>query len=252
MILVLDIGNTFIKTGIFDGDKLLFSEKMDAKSFPSESLKNYPIELCAISSVVPSVTKTITAILKDQFHIDPYIISNSSDFEIKIEYDTPGTLGIDRVCGAEGAYKLLKSNNKHLEPEDVIVTIDFGTATTINLIRYPNIFTGGIIAPGIKMMFEALSRNTSQLPEVNFDEYKSIIGSSTGSAIASGVFNSTTGLIENTRAFLTGKLNSKNIFTYITGGNAELIIPRLDFKFTHEPNLVLYGIHSVLQRKKKA
>jgi type III pantothenate kinase len=252
MILALDIGNTFIKTGIFDGDKLLFTEKTNANDFPSGSLKNYPIDSCAVSSVVPSVTAMITGILKDQFHIYPYIISNKSDFEIKIEYATPDTLGIDRICGAEGAYKLLKSGGNNFGPADVIVTIDFGTATTINLVRYPNIFTGGIIAPGIKMMFEALNRNTSQLPEVNFDEYKNIIGNSTASAIASGVLNATTGLIENTRAFFTGKLNTKNIFTYITGGNAELIIPHLGFKFTYEPSLVLHGINSVVQKMKKA
>jgi len=245
MILTLDIGNTFIKTGVFKGSTPVFTVKAEPDHFPSLSFKDYQITGCAISSVVPSSTSTIIEIIKDKFGITPFLITSNSKFNLSVEYSTPGTLGIDRLCGAEGAFRILSDTGINLNKNEVIITIDFGTATTINLVKHPSVFAGGIISPGIRMMFDALNKNTSQLPDVNFDEYKNIIGDSTNSSIASGVLNATAGLIERTRTFLLENLKAEKVYTYITGGNAPAIMPHLNFEFTYEPNLVLHGINSV-------
>lgn len=251
MILALDIGNTFTKTGIFDNNKLVFGNKTKTENFSPGNFKEYSLTGCAISSVVPAAADAIINLIKTKLGITPYLISHNSEFSLKIEYETPGTLGIDRICGAEGAFRLFNTKGTSLGQNDIIISIDFGTATTINLIRHPNRFIGGIIAPGVRMMFETLNKNTSQLPEADFKEYGSLIGNSTNSAIASGVINTTTGLIEQTRKFLIEKFNAENIFIFITGGNAESIMPHLDFKYEYEPNLVLQGVYSVYTKNNK-
>lgn len=246
MILVLDIGNSFIKTGIFNRDELVFTKKVKTDSFSVDLFNDYSIDKCAISSVVPSATVYVKEMIGEKLHIIPSILTSKSKFSLKIDYSTPDTLGIDRICGAEGALKLFMEKYKTFESGKAIFSIDFGTATTINLIKHPGVFTGGIIAPGIRMMFEALNKNTSQLPDVDFSEYKKISGDSTASAIASGVLNSALGLIERTRYSLTGEIQAENIYTYITGGNAGSILPYLNFNYEYVPHLVLYGIYSAL------
>jgi type III pantothenate kinase len=245
MILTLDIGNTFIKTGVFEDSIPVFTVKTKPDDFHSLSFKDFKLTGCAISSVVPTTTKTISEIVKDKFGFTPFVITSSSKFNLAVVYSTPDTLGVDRLCGAEGALRLFTESGRILSKNEVIITIDFGTATTINLVKHPSVFAGGIISPGIRMMFGALNKNTSQLPDVNFDEYKDIIGDSTNSAIASGVLNATAGLIGRARSFLSDDLKAEKVHTYITGGNAHAIMPHLDFEFTHEPNLVLHGVNAV-------
>lgn len=245
MVLVLDIGNSFIKSAVFEKGRLIYSVKSLHGSFPAEEIKKFHINGCAITSVVPSATKSAISLIENDFGISPCIITNNSQFSLKIDYTTPETLGIDRLCGAEGAFIMLRDKGIQLLENDNLLTIDFGTATTLNLVKFPNLFKGGIIAPGIKMMFESLNRNTSQLPNVSFEDYKEIVGDSTNSSIASGVINSTCGLINRMREFLTAENKSGNIYTFITGGNAEAIKPFLGFDYYFEPNLILYGSLSV-------
>ena len=251
MILALDIGNTFTKTGIFDKDILVFSEKTKTDSFTADNIKKYNITGCAISSVVPTAAERLINMINTNFGITPYVITYKSKLSLEINYKTPESLGIDRLCGAEGAYWLFSKKGLVFNKNEAIISIDFGTASTINIIRYPNLFTGGIIAPGIKMMFESLNRNTSQLPEAEFREYDSVIGNSTNSSIASGVINSTIGMIDRTRKYLSEKFGAEYIHFFITGGNAESIIPHLDFKFKYEPALVLIGVYSIYDRNKQ-
>lgn len=240
----IDIGNTFIKAGFFDGETLTGAERFshDQMNLLVNRLKG--TSCCNISSVVPESAAKLASMLAVE-GIETALITRNSSFILTVEYSTPETLGIDRLCGAEGAFRLLKSEGKEFGAKDFIISIDAGTATTINIVKHPGVFTGGIIAPGIRMMFGALNKNTSQLPGVDTGEYKDLIGDSTASSIASGVINATAGLIDRAVTHLRTKSNSERIYIYITGGNASNIIPFLNFEFTHEPNLVLHGINSV-------
>lgn len=241
---VIDIGNTLIKAGFFEGDELTKSERFEHDKVDMLIPLLKKVSSCLISSVVPSkATELQNLLLKEGIKTE--ILNREYPFSLKIEYTTPETLGIDRLCGAEGACKLLKKEGKPFGENDFVLSIDAGTATTINFVKYPGIFAGGIIAPGITMMFGSLNKNTSQLPGVKAEEYKDLIGKSTASSIASGVMNSAAGLIDRAVNHLLTNEDAGNIYVYITGGNAGKIIPFLNFDFKYEPNLVLYGINSV-------
>lgn len=244
MILALDIGNTNIKTGYF-----LKNELNDFVIFrnPDElfdSLKHYEFNETAISSVVPALTERVIQFLKEELKITPYIISKDSLFNLKLDYKTPETLGIDRICSAEAAFNIFNSG-KELNKETFLLTIDFGTATTINITVPPRNFIGGLIAPGIKTMFDSLKSTTAQLPELNFSDYKSLIGNDTNSSIASGIITTTVGMIEKTINHLKEKYSAKDIKCFITGGNAKQVQQFLPEDFIFDEALVLKGVISV-------
>ena len=248
MFAACDIGNSQIKLGLFDKNDLTEFRSFVRPDELFDFIRNIKIENFAVSSVVPEKMNDITKKLQS-YKLHPFIITKESRFNLTINYDSIDTLGIDRICGCEGAYYLLKKSPdfKNFTPESSIIVIDFGTATTLNIIIYPSEFIGGIIAPGIKMMFDSLHKNTSQLPEVRLNDYKSLAGRDTKSAIASGVINSTTGLIEKTISYLKLNMNSEKIRIYITGGNAGNFPEHFDFDFEYEKGLVLYGIKAIFE-----
>lgn len=175
MFLAIDIGNSRIKTGIFKNELLSETSFQDEQSL-LDLIKNNQIKEIGISSVVPEKSKNIIDNISKKNSIDPYIISKNSKFNLGIDYETPDTLGIDRICSAEGAFLLFKKKSKLFDEKTIIISIDLGTASTINVIKYPGIFIGGIIAPGINMMIDSLNKNTAQLPDAAFSDYKNFIG----------------------------------------------------------------------------
>ncbi len=245
----IDIGNSRIKLGLFENEELsefnLFTNTNDLINF----IKSKKIDALAISSVVPQKLDDLKNKLKS-LNLNPYIISGDSKFNLTINYDSPGTLGIDRICACEGAFYLLNKSPdfNQFNPSGCMLVIDFGTATTLNIIIYPSEFIGGMIAPGIKMMFDSLNKTTAQLPEVTLDNYKSLIGRETKSSIASGVINSTLGLIEKTILYLKKEMDAERIWIFLTGGNAENFPRHFNFDFEYEKGLVLYGIKSIYER----
>lgn len=236
MLLALDVGNTNIKAGVFKENKLI-----ENYSFPdiltlNTLLKKYQNINIAISSVVPEKTKEIIRRFPNH---KIFIVKYDVKFNLQLKYKTPETLGIDRICSAEGALALL---GKTLVEGTYLLTIDFGTATTINIVSYPGSFIGGLIAPGVNTMFKSLSNQTSQLPEVNINNYLSVIGDDTNSSIASGVINSTIGLIEKTCNHVANLHDCKNIIVYSTGGMAGKIQKYLSKDIIYDEFLVLRGI----------
>jgi type III pantothenate kinase len=136
-------------------------------------------------------------------------------------------------------------------PGAYILTIDFGTATTINIVKYPNIFAGGLIAPGINTMFKSLTTQTSQLPDLTIDNYKVLIGDDTHSSIASGVINSTVGVIEKVASYINNLDDCSNLIIYATGGMADKLQKFLSNKIIYDEFLVLRGIRSLHELNKE-
>jgi type III pantothenate kinase len=243
MLLACDIGNTRIKAGLFEENVLTEYFCPDSLSSLIEKIDKENIRDIAVSSVVPSITKELKDSLS-KFNLVPFIISNHSRFNLEIQYETPETLGTDRICSAEGAF-FLYSHKRQFRKNQAIVSIDFGTATTFNVVEYPGTYIGGIIAPGIDLMFKSLSSNTAQLPLVYLTDYKKTIGKTTNESIASGVMNSAAGLIERGVDLIKAETGAKKIVVYITGGNFKNIRPFLNLTFIHEKALVLYGINAI-------
>jgi type III pantothenate kinase len=248
MLLANDIGNTNIKSAIFNEREITSHFISPAFDDIIKSISPAEITEAAISSVVPEKTETAIKKIKNNFGCDPFIVTKDVRFNIKIKYNSPETLGIDRVCSVEGAFNL---NNNELEKGSYLITIDMGTATTVNIVKYPNEFIGGLIAPGINTMFKSLDQQTSQLPGLSIDNYKSFIGDDTNSSIASGVLNSSVGLIERAIESITKLEDCINVITYITGGMAESIINYLSAKVIYDKFLVTRGIQSVYDLNNK-
>jgi len=250
MFLAIDIGNSTMKLAIYKADKLINYLVRNPKSFNPNMLDNSKPSAAAISSVVPSDTKKISQSIGEHFKISPYIIHQESKLNINIDYDNPASLGIDRICSAEGAVKLSNDLPGNDNRKGILV-IDFGTATTINFIGGKNTFSGGIILPGFRLMVNALSRNTAQLPEITIQNYSTFIGKNTKAAIASGIINSTISLIEKTMENLwmegVGKLT-----VYATGGNYSFFGPHLSINHTFVEDLVLRGVKAIYERNNVA
>ncbi|MGE5860765.1 MAG: type III pantothenate kinase [Ignavibacteria bacterium] len=251
MFLACDIGNSRIKYALFDDDELIeFNSSKDEDSFLN-SIKNKKFESAGISSVVPYKNPVLSQEIKKISGVQPYVIDKSSPFSIKLNYETLDTLGIDRICSGEGAYEILQTKFPKFinKKNNYVLIIDFGTATTINILKMPCEFIGGMILPGIEMMFSSLQKNTDQLPSASERDYKNFIGTSTNSSIASGIINSNAGLIDMLRNYLIKK-KAEEIKIFATGGNSEKIIPYLDFDFDYEKALVLIGINAVCRKLK--
>ena len=244
MLLTLDIGNTNIKAGIFNGEILEDYLIFDNSALLTSFLNKHAISSIAISSVVPQKTNLIIELLSASYNLKPFIINNDCKFNLKIDYKTPDTLGIDRICSAEGAFNLCNNN---LNAGTYLITFDFGTATTINIVKYPNIFLGGLIAPGINTMFKSLAAQTSQLPDLTIENYNYIIGDDTHSSISSGVINSAVGLIEKVISHINNLDDCSNLINYATGGMADKMQKFITNNIIYDEFLVMRGIRSLYE-----
>jgi type III pantothenate kinase len=156
---------------------------------------------------------------------------------------------MDRVCSAAGALEIA-TGEKLLTENQYLITIDFGTATTVNIVSPEKEFLGGLIAPGITTMLKSLNEKTAQLPLPDLNTYKGLIGNSTNTSIISGVINSTIGMIGETidQLSTTSDYNMPIIFT--TGGNAKYILPHLNYKVLFDEALVLKGLKVIYDLNK--
>lgn len=254
MFLACDLGNTFVKMGVYDGSRLIKFFKKDYSSFREIQLGGFAIDEAAVSSVVPSQTGNAASFINEICKIDPYIITRQSHLNFAINYLTPDTLGIDRICSLEGALSLFNAGSPlRVSWENVfILTVDLGTATTINVLHYHNGFTGGLIAPGLKTMASSLNINTAELPEINLtSDYKGFWGLDTRSSISSGIIHSTAALIEKAVRNIETENHSSEIWIYATGGNSDFIKPHLKLNNLHYvQDLVLRGVKSIYERNR--
>lgn len=247
MLLAIDIGNTAIKSALFEDNNILQFNRYNKLEELFDSTFSKVIDEVAFTSVVPAKSKLVSAFFKEKMNISAYQIKSNSNFNLQIKYNSIETLGIDRICSAEGAFYLYNNSDTHPTFKDgsFIISVDCGTATTVNIIMYPNIFIGGMIAPGIDTMLKSLHKNTAQLPMIENDELSWDIGSDTNSSIVSGVVNSVVGLIERTHKILKENYDAKYITTYLTGGNLNVLSDFLSIEHQIEKALVLIGVKEI-------
>lgn len=247
MLLAVDIGNTTIKTALFDEDQLISHINCASVEEIISIAESEKLTDTVVSSVVPGRLDAFNQLFFNRFGKEPLVINRHLKFDLKIDYKTPETLGVDRICSSEGAFTLYKKSPEFLSynNQTYIVVLDFGTATTVNFISYPGIFVGGMILPGMKMMFTALKTNTAMLPMITESEYDSFIGKSTHESISSGVLNAQAGIADRVVSFIKETEDFPFIRIYITGGVSKFIMPLINHTFNYEPNLVLLGINSI-------
>ena len=243
MILLIDIGNTNTVYSLHDGNNYLMNKRIA----PDENIQciindliDYNINHIAIASVVPKMTDIYIKILNENFNIQPFLVSyKNSNIELKVE--SKQEVGADRICNVKAAIKKTKKN---------CIVIDFGTATTYDVINNQQEFIGGAIAPGIKVSGLYLIKKAALLKNTLLEFPKKYIGKNTETNIQSGIMNSAIhgieGMILNIKKELNG-IDDDEVDIILTGGFSKLISPKLSFNHHLETNLTIEGIRLIYE-----
>ncbi len=235
---VIDAGNTLIKTAVYNNTDLKvleFHAEWIAESIHATLKSNPGIVSCLICST-REVPVWLPLLMKES-DIIYYVLSHLLPLPIKIGYETPETLGKDRIAAAAGAADRFPGKN--------IVAIDAGTALTIDLITGDGFFAGGNISPGMRMRFSALHQQTFSLPDIEPSDHVPLIGTNTREAILAGVVNGLIYEIDNSINSLNNKYNDLHVI--MTGGDAPYLSARLKNRIFVEENLVLNGLNAILR-----
>ena len=235
MKIIIDIGNTNVKTAIFEGNEILeikTSEDISIKDI--EFLhKKYPEITTVIASSVRQMPQLISEFLKNNFAFIEF--NENTPIPIKNSYKTPKTLGKDRLAGIIGAHYLFPGRN--------ILVIDAGTCLTNDFLNSDGEYKGGSISPGINMRFKALHTFTGKLPLIALENYKELAGVDTKTSILAGVIN---GIVAETDWFIDSyKINYPNFSTIICGGDGKFLADRLKNATFAVPELVLIGLNEI-------
>ncbi len=260
MLVAINIGNTNTGFGVFQ-EEILKGRDYAAtlrqsggdeirgqmeRFLAGTGFKANEIEGAGISSVVPGLTAEYAAVVRSHFGFDPLIVNSSLDLGIRIHYADPEALGADRLCSAVAGYA------KYGGP---LIIIDFGTATTYNVIAANGDFLGGVIGPGIGTSAMSLHTRTAQLPKVELQLPRKVIGDDTTGSMQSGILrgaiDATIGMIKRIRDELKER-ESKSAAVIATGGFSEFMGKQIDAIQYVEPSLVLEGIRLIYDRVHRA
>jgi type III pantothenate kinase len=235
---VIDAGNTLIKTAVYDSGRLVAIESHAGWTIDgiNGTINRFP----GINSCLICATREIPDWLPglvDANRISYHILSPDMPLPIRIGYETPRTLGKDRIAAVAGAADRYPGRN--------IAVIDAGTALTIDLISAEGLFIGGNISPGLRMRFTALHEQTFSLPLVEPADHVPLIGANTREAILAGVVNGIIYEIDNSINSLNNKYN--DLVVIMTGGDVAYLSPRLKNTIFVEENLVVNGLNAILR-----
>lgn len=229
MILVIDIGNTNIKFGVYDSDKLEFSFRIATDSrktgdeygaimrslFLSFHHNFSDIDGIIMSSVAPTLNYTIDHVCRVYFGIEPIVVEAGVKTGINIKYQTPQRLGADRLVNAVSA--MIKYGGP-------CIVVDFGTATTFSIVSRDKQFIGGAICPGIKTSMDSLVSSASKLPLFELRKPDKVIGKTTISNMQSGFVNGFFGMVEYMIEEFREEMNEPNALVIATGGLSQLML----------------------------
>lgn len=249
MIICIDIGNTNVKYAIFDGDELKISFRVatDLKKTSDEygsqlvnMLKTMHIRRDEISggimsSVVPSLDYTIDRMCDLYLSFKPLRIGPGLKSGLNIRCDDAREVGADRIVNCVSALV------KYGENKPMIV-VDFGTATTFNIISEKNEFIGGVIAPGIKGSLDSLVNGTAKLPRVEIEAPKSVIAKNTVTNMQAGIVFGFAGLVDYIVARIKKELGRQDVKTIAAGGFAEIISKEISCIDVVDKLLTLNGL----------
>lgn len=243
MLLAVDIGNSSIKFGVFDGLRLTskFSIPTNSEIHSKELIEKVgssPISKALVCSVVPGVNEQVDDLLRKAFSIDVRFVTNDMDFGLDIKYEPLAAAGSDRLVNAFSAAE------KYGVP---VIACSFGTATTIDLVDKNRVLLGGLIAPGMQTMARALHLNTAQLPEIEIDVPDSVVNHTTETSIQAGIFYSQVGLVESSISRIKKEIGD-DLKVIAAGGFAGPIASRTDSIDVVDADLLLDGLALLYSR----
>ncbi|MBS4071275.1 MAG: type III pantothenate kinase [Algoriphagus sp.] len=230
--LVIDIGNTRIKSAQFDKDQLLEEKSFDSLEESIEYFSRVDFDHCLVSSVRFSKSELLANL---PFHF--LFLDHQTSTPLINGYATPHTLGLDRLAAAVGAWNLAGKNP--------VLAIDMGSCITYELVDNRGVYLGGAISPGIKMRAQAMNLLTAKLPEIPlFPRTESDWGDSTTSCMSSGIWSGVKFEIEG---FIgSASLKFPEISIYICGGDSQSFESLVKDHIFVVPNLVLHGLNCIL------
>ncbi len=228
MVLTLDIGNTNIKTALFEGAELIKYWRISTNKsmtsdeygillvnlFKHSGYKTDCVKGIIMSSVVPSINFTIEHMCRNYFNMDPEQVIPGIKTGINIKYENPRELGSDRIANAVAAYELYGGP---------CIFIDFGTATTFGVLSAKGEFLGGAICPGLKLATEALVERAARLPKIELIKPESVIGRNTVTNMQAGIVYGYVGQVNYIVQKMKEELGVLNVKVIATGGLARLV-----------------------------
>jgi type III pantothenate kinase len=238
MNLIIDVGNTFVKFAVFQGDEVVFQSTVEEPAFKRafEIIleKHAKIDKCIISSVG---NLNETALKQVKHSLKVVVLNSETKLPFNNKYTTPKTLGMDRLALVSAAVKQFPYAN--------VLVIDAGTCITYDFISSENNYLGGAISPGIRMRYKSLNNLTAKLPLLVTQMPENLIGNSTENAIHSGVvfgvLNEMEGIISRY------KEKYSDLTVILTGGDANFLSKQLKNSIFANSNFLLKGLNHILQ-----
>ncbi len=254
MLLVIDIGNTNIKFGLFEDEKLTMlarvstDKRKTADEFAGEfysvlgvyGFDKSAIDGCIISSVVPGVLRTVRQAIVTTLGLEPLVVGPGIKTGLNIKIDNPSSTGADLVTGCVAALNLYGAPS---------IVISMGTATTIIVIDEAGAMIGGAISPGVAISMSALSDKTALLPSVAMEAPKKVIGKNTDECIRSGVVIGNACMIDGMIDRINAEMD-KECKVVATGGLAQDIVPNCRHKIEVRDDLMLQGLRIIYNKNK--
>lgn len=240
MLLAIDVGNTNTVFAVFKGDSI--KESWRCKTDPVRSADEYAVFLkqlfdlndisgVVISSVVPDANFHLEGLCQKYMKISPVFVSMETA-GVQISIDNPSEAGADRLTNAAAVLA-------HYQMPCVVV--DFGTATTFDVIGEGGVYSGGIIAPGVRLSMGALAERAAKLPYISIEEPDKVIGTDTRGAMQSGMYWGYTGMIEKILERITVEIGVP-LYVIATGGLASLYARNTDKIDVVDEHLILKGL----------
>ncbi len=258
MLLAIDVGNTNIVLGVFDGQRLVESWRLAtlrertsdeigiwvAQLFEHRAIDAARIDGIVMGSVVPPLTGTFMKMGERYFGMTPLNVDSSVDTGMSILYKHPAEVGADRILNGVAGYRLY-ARDRHCP----LIVVDFGTATTFDAISAKGEYPGGVICPGMQISADALFQRAARLPRVDMRKPCEVIGRTTVGAIESGLYYGYVSLVDGVVRRMKNELGAGTA-CIATGGLAGTIAPEVDLIEHVDPDLTLHGLRMVWERNR--
>lgn len=253
MILCLDVGNTQIYGGVFDGEKILLRFRRNSRTGASSdeigvflrsvlrenNIDPSTIRQISLCTVVPEVLHSLRNACMKYFNVTPFVLQAGVKTGLRIRYKNPLEVGSDRIANAIAGTLLY--------PKENLIIVDFGTATTYCAVSKERDYLGGVITAGLRISVDALEARTSRLPAVEIVPMKECLGRTTVESIQSGIYYSTLGQVnEIVNRVAKEAFNGERPKIVGTGGIASLFADAKIFD-EENPDLVLHGLNYALK-----
>lgn len=255
MLLTIDVGNTNITFGIFEKKTLITTFRMTTKQLRTSDeygigilemsernqISGKDIKNVIIASVVPDVMHSLNNAIIKYFGITPVIVGPGIKTGIRVVTENPKQIGADRIVDAAGAYALYGGP---------VLVLDFGTATTYDLVDASGSFVAGVTAPGIRISAKALWEDAAKLPKIEIQKPPSILAQETISSMQAGLVYGQIGQTEYIVRNMAKESGFQNLKVVATGGLGRIIANETDCIDVYDPNLTLTGLRLIFEKQK--